>query len=104
MNSLLRLYLSIYCSLKVTMSIIAQITQLGRFVREESGVIWLCASLLFITYLLLPRPTYQTNVKVPTIKFFGSWLPKFISRLFFNAHAPFVIYDGYSKVGAGFIF
>lgn len=79
----------------------AMIFQLSRVVealREEAGLHWKYVAIVVFIYLLLPRPTYKTNVKVPTVKFMSPWLPGIISRLLFNSNAPSVIYDGYSKV------
>lgn len=79
----------------------ALIIQLSRVVgtlREEAGFLWKYAAFMVFIYLLLPKPAYKTNVRVPTIKFMSPWLPGIISRLLFNSKAPSVIYDGYSKV------
>ena len=75
-----------------------QLSRAIQTLREEAGVIWICVIFVLFVYLLLPKPTYKTNVKVPTVKFVSPWLPEIISRLLFNSKAPAVIYDGYSKV------
>ncbi|KAE8391145.1 cytochrome P450 [Aspergillus alliaceus] len=76
---------------------LAQLFQVVQFLREEAGLIWTCVTLVLFVYLLLPRPTYSTNVKVPTVKFGSPWIPEILNRILFNTYAPSVIYDGYSK-------
>lgn len=66
--------------------------------REQIVPLWRFVALIFFIYLLLPKPTYKSHVKVPTIKFLSPWLPDIINRLLFNSYAPFVIYGGYAKV------
>lgn len=65
---------------------------------EEAGLFFKLAISILFFYLLLPKPSYKTKVKVPTIKFVSPWLPEILSRLLFNSYAPSVIYDGYAKV------
>ncbi|KAF5854737.1 hypothetical protein ETB97_012466, partial [Aspergillus alliaceus] len=76
---------------------LAQLFQVIQFLREEAGLIWTCVTLVLFVYLLLPKPTYSTNVKVPTVKFGSPWIPEIPNRILFNTYAPSVIYDGYSK-------
>jgi cytochrome P450 monooxygenase len=77
---------------------LSQLFQVVQFLREEAGLIWTCVALVLFVYLLLPKPTYSTNVKVPTVKFGSPWIPEILNRILFNTYAPSVIYDGYSKV------
>ncbi|KAJ5351660.1 cytochrome P450 [Penicillium brevicompactum] len=70
------------------------------YLYEESGILLKIAVFVLFIYALLPKPTYKTNVKVPTIKFVSPWLPEIFSRLLFNSYAPSVIYGGYAKYKA----
>jgi cytochrome P450 monooxygenase len=85
---------------------VAQIEYFGKIVRDEVRIIWILVALVLLAYLILPNPTYRTNVQVPTIRYLGGWIPDQMDRLFFNTKAASVIYDGYKQVsgkkGAGF--
>lgn len=84
---------------------ISQIEYIGQIVHGEVTVIWILMALVLLAYLILPNPTYRTNVKVPTVRYLGGWIPDQVDRLFFNTKATSVIYDGYKQVsgkkGAG---
>jgi cytochrome P450 monooxygenase len=75
-----------------------QIECIGQIVRGEVPVIWIPVALVLLAYLILPNPTYRTNVKVPTVRYLGGWIPDQVDRLFFNTKAASVIYDGYKQV------
>nr|Q9C449.1 RecName: Full=Cytochrome P450 monooxygenase paxP; AltName: Full=Paxilline synthesis protein P [Penicillium paxilli]AAK11528.1 PaxP [Penicillium paxilli] len=68
-----------------------------RYFHEEASLLWKLGVFAVLVYFLLPKPTYKTNVKVPTVKYMGPWMPEILSRIFFNSHAPTVIYKGYEK-------
>lgn len=82
-------------SLKMT-----QFPGIAELLRQESGIFWKLAAFVLLIYLLLPKPTYKTDVKVPTVKFGSSYFPEVLSRLLFNSRARTVIYGGYTKVSS----
>lgn len=64
---------------------------------QQSWLPWTALALAFI-YLIIPRPTYKTNVKVPTISFPGFYIPDIVLRLLFNTKARLIIDRGYEEV------
>ncbi|KAJ5293544.1 cytochrome P450 [Penicillium antarcticum] len=76
---------------------VSQVEYVGQIVRGEVPIVWISVALVVLAYLILPNPTYRTNVKVPTVRYLGGWIPDQVDRLFFNTKAASVIYDGYKQ-------
>lgn len=64
---------------------------------QQTWVPWTVLLLAF-AYFILPKPTYETNVKVPTIRYPVFFIPKIVLRLLFNTKARTIIDRGYEQV------
>lgn len=64
---------------------------------QQTWLPWTVLLLAFV-YFILPKPTYETNVKVPTIRYPVFYIPKIVLRLLFNTKARTIIDRGYEQV------
>lgn len=65
----------------------------------------LCVAMSTLAVIVLLQQFLEPkDVKAPTEKFYGQLVPNIFSRLRFNSSAPTVIYAGYKKVSAEFLY